>query len=246
MQRLTGKVLTLFLILFISTASFSQKRLIDNQFSGMGYLGIGLSVLNLSALQEQLRASSIIYPALTENMFQFGAGGLFTIRNWIISGEGAGLSTTGQSNDGYESKLTGGYVKLETGYVMYRNKRWTVFPLIGIGGGILEFRINREVNNQPFGDILDKPMTGTMLTSNNLFASAVLGADYQITVSSEDADEGNIVVGFRAGYNTPLKVYDWKISGTSTTLADGPDTGLEGMFISIIVGISGANFEDED
>ncbi|HPG42127.1 MAG TPA: hypothetical protein PLP19_07960 [bacterium] len=246
MRRLTGKVLTIVLILFITTAVYSQQRPITDQFSGTGYLGIGLSILNLSALQEQLRASSIIYPALSENMFQFGAGGLFTIRNWIISGEGAGLSTTGQSNDGYKSKLSGGYVKLETGYVMYRNKHWTVFPLIGIGGGVLEFRINKEINDQPFGEILDKPVTGTMLTSNNLFASAVLGADYQISVSSEDSDEGNIVIGLRAGYNVPIKVFDWKIAGTETTLTDGPETGLEGMFISIVVGISGANFEDED
>ncbi len=238
-------VIPLFIILGC-TSVYGQKRQIVNQFSGMGYLGIGVSVLNLSALQEQLRASSIIYPSLSENMFQFGAGGMFTIKNWVISGEGAGLSTTQQGSSGYKSSLTGGYVKLETGYVLYRNKHWTIFPLVGIGGGILQYKINQDVQKQPFVDILNRPGTGTNLTSNNLFASAVLGADYQIKVSSNDADEGNIIVGFRAGYNTPLKVYDWKISGTSTTLTGGPDTGLEGPFISIIVGISGGNFEDED
>ncbi len=50
------------LIIFIFfTSAFSQKRQIVNQFTGMGYLGIGMSVMNLSAFLKPKLKKSVLF-----------------------------------------------------------------------------------------------------------------------------------------------------------------------------------------
>ncbi len=241
------KIRILLVMLFVlSTMNSVYSRTLKNRFTGMGYVSIGQDYLNTTEFKTILQSSTLQYPDPMESLFAFGGGGLFLINKWVISGEGAGLSSAQATTNGYKTKLSGGFVKLEFGRLLFENRYLHIYPLLGIGSCVFSYKINKDTNNMFFEDIINSPLTGTSLSTNNFFLNAALGIDYNINLRGSDIDEANLVFGIRIGYNYSMDAKEWKINGTSTNLSNGPDIGLEGLYFNLIFGVSGSNFEDED
>jgi len=237
----------LFITVFLlSIMNNVYSRTLKNRFTGMGYVTIGQHYLNITDFKSRLASSSIKYPEPLEYQYAFGGGGLFLIGKYVIAFEGVGLSTTQESNNGYKSKLDGGFVKLETGYLLFENKLFHIFPLVGVGSNLFNYKINKDTRNVSFEDLINNPQTGTSMSTNNFFINAALGIDYNINMRGSEIEEANFVIGLRLGYNFSMVEKEWKINETSTNLSNGPGIGLEGPYFNIILGISGSNFEDEE
>jgi len=240
-----GKHILFITLIFFITMNNVWGRTLKNRFSGMGYVTIGQHSLNTSEFDTILQSSNLLYPEPVKSLFEFGGGGLFLINKWVISGEGAGVSSAQEFINGYQTKLNGGFVRLEFGRLLYENSYLHIFPLLGIGNCVYSYKINKDINETTFGDIINEPLTGTALSTSNLFVNAAIGADYNINLSGSDIDAANLVFGIRIGYNYSLGAKDWKVNGLSTNLTNGPDIGLEGLYINLIFGVSGSNFQDE-
>ncbi|MBN2412997.1 hypothetical protein JXQ31_15020 [candidate division KSB1 bacterium] len=243
MQRIR---ILLIIVMIFSTISSVSGRTLKNRFTGMGYVTIGQQYINTTGFKSILQSSTIQYPDPVESLFAFGGGGLFLINKWVVSGEGAGLSSAQETTNGYKTKLGGGFVKLELGRLLFENKSLHIYPLLGVGSCVFNYKINKDTKDLVFEDIINNPLTGTNMSTNNFFFNASLGIDYNINLRGSDIDEANIVFGIRAGYNYSTGAGDWKINGTSENLPEGPDIGLEGLYFNLIFGISGSNFEDEE
>ena len=233
------------LMIFITINSV-WGRTLKNRFTGMGYVTIGQHSLNITEFESILQSSQLLYPDPVNSLVEFGGGGLFLINKWVISGEGAGVSSVQETTGSYQTKLSGGFVKLEFGRLLYENSYLHIFPLLGIGNCVYNYKINKDLNESTFGDIINEPLTGTSLSTSNLFVNAALGVDYNINLRGSDIDAANLVFGIRIGYNYSLGAKEWNINGMSANLSNGPDIGLDGLYINIMFGISGSNFQDDE
>ena len=236
----------IFMLGILLSANSVNSRTLKNRFTGMGYVTIGQQTLNSKEFKTILQTSTVQYPKPPVSLFEFGGGGLFLINKWVISGEAAGVSSPQETTEDNQSRLSGGFVKLEFGRMLFENRYLHVFPLLGAGNCLYNYKINKDTNELSFKDIINDPLTGTSLSTNNFFVNAAIGINYNINLRGSEIDEANLVFGVRIGYNYSLGANDWSINGTSTNLSEGPDIGLEGLYINLMFGISGSNFQDEE
>jgi hypothetical protein len=111
---------------------FSQETTANKVSGGLGYFMIGYASLDLGNMNSLFKENG--YPELNNSSFTFGGGGHFIFKNFIIGGEGHGISGSKSSNTHYDVKMGGGYGFFNLGYILYHNPTVNVYPLLGIGG----------------------------------------------------------------------------------------------------------------
>ncbi len=234
------------ILVIYSSILLAQKRFVDNDLSGLAFVSLGTHNINLEEFDTALASSSLPYPPLETSMYTFGAGGVIIIKDWIISAEGSGLLANSKTFGDYNSKLSGGYVTLNTGFLLAKSRSFMIYPLVGIGGGSINYKIYQEPDDMIFADVLENPSTETSLNNKSIYMNLAMSLHYNIHTFRDDRDSGNFFIGAKAGYKATIKSFDWYIQGTSTKLAEGPITGLDGYYIEFVFGIGGFNFSDVD
>ena len=208
---------------------------------GMAYVSLGSQVVNFNEFQTALDHSTISYPVLPEYMYTFGTGGVFFIKDWVVALEGDGFFSTTETFGPYQSRLSGGYVTLDTGFLLRRTKTFIVYPLLGIGGASLSYKIFQDPGSLSFAQILDNPQNEVTLNNKSIFFHIAMAAQLHFNFSTGE-ESGNFFLGIRGGYKTTVKAFDWYIQGTATRLTDSPVIDLDGYYIQLMIGLSGENF----
>lgn len=232
-------VILVIVMLALPAAACTQAEESETRGEGRGYFMFGGNQLDMDDLNLRLKESGLT--RFSDNYLSLGGGGHAIVNDRIVIG-GEGHALLGRTKSSmvhdtdYGSKFSAGYGFFDLGYVILRGGGLDVYPLLGIGGGGISMKIvESEVGS--FGDLLDDPSRGSKLSTWDFMINLGLGIDYLFVLGGTERGEGGLVLGLRGGYVYSPFEADWKFEGE--TLPGGPDLGITGPYVRILIGGGG-------
>jgi len=226
----------LLLIISFLWANFTQGQKIKAtsiESGGMGYSILGKSFINLGDLNSHLESRG--YTAMSDNFFTVGGGGHAIMGNrWIIGGEGFSLLGDDVTGNNHKQSITIGCGFFNLGYVVYSIHDLIVYPMLGIGGGGMSFKISEDISSVTFDNILDDPERNTEITTSEFLLDLGGGISYLLSFGKDETDMGGMFIGIRGGYMISPFRGDWMLDDIEITGA--PDMGIKGPYIRIMIG----------
>lgn len=236
MKSLAGRGL----VIFLAAVSAGQASAAGTG-RGMLYFDFGLHSNRMGDFQSYLDRSALGYPTLAKTFWTVGGGGMFMGRGLVVGLEGVCLLDRRRAANGRASELGGAFGVLQVGYTLIESERFTLYPLLGLGGGAFSWRVQNEVRPESFEDAIRDPEKGSSLLNASFILQAALGADYWIRVKSGERATGYIVIGLRLGYAYSPFGRNWELltADQAVELADGPMLGITGPFVRLVIGCGG-------
>ena len=211
------------------------------EIGGMGYSIFGRSFLDLKDFNAKLESNG--YSAITENFFSVGGGGHGIIKNkFIIGGEGHSLLGGGTTVGTYENSLIINYGFLDFGYIIYSVGELRLYPLIGLGGGGMKFKISEKLTSLSFDDILDTPDRNSEISKSSFLLNLAFGLDYLLKFAEDEKGRGGMLLGLRAGYCVSPFKSNWNMG--EIEISGVPDLGFTGPYIRLMIGGGGIGIEE--
>lgn len=240
MKRLVSFLICVLIIPFIfSVPAAAQDDSDDTNYEdnqGRGYFMFGAHFLDIDDLNARL--SNLGYTEFPSYFYTIGGGGHGILESGIvIGGEGHALLNRKETTGTFNSSLGGGYGFFNLGYAVYKQNDFTVYPLIGIGGGTVTMKIT-DSEAPLFDDVIADPKRTAELSTGGFLLDLSVGMDYLFRVGT-DEDEGGFMFGLRAGYTFSPSDSDWKMNGNQ--INGGPDFGVAGPYIRLMIGGGGGN-----
>ncbi len=229
----------IYTIVFLLGTCFQGRtqEMKPNRLSGgVGYFMAGYTGFNLGSMNTQLTNNG--YPELTNGSFTFGGGGHFVHKNFIIGGEGHGLSNSSASNTNYNLNISGGYGFFNLGYILYHNPTLNIYPMLGFGGGGASIAIT-DKNKLPenFDDLLDDPTRESYITNGGFMINFSIGADFFISGIKTESASGGWLMGIKAGYILNTGGDDWYFNNEKIT--GSPNADISGPYVRLTFGGGG-------
>lgn len=198
------------------------------------YFLVGGDLLNQGKLNNYLDQRAL--PALGENYFTIGLGGHIIHDRFVIGLEVQKfIEKKHITTREFNTSIMGKYWLLNLGYLLYSRKGFMIYPLLGMGLGELNLRVI-ENNISSFEDIT-MYQRGSESRTMSLLINMGWGFDYFINFNEKRKGQNNIVVGVRVGYKISAVKFDWSVNHIQ--VADGPNAGLCGVYLKVIVGLGG-------
>jgi len=220
----------------VPSTGFSQATSSGSSI-GLGYSMFGRNILDLDAFNSRLNIKG--YSKISENFFSVGGGGHAILSNKIlIGGEGHSILGDETTNGNSKSSLTGGYGLFDIGYLIYAKHQLRFYPMLGIGGGGMTFRIRQQPASLTFDEVLDNPERGVELSTNGFILSFSVGVDYLLLVGGDESGKGGFVFGIRAGYVVSPFKRDWMLD--ELELTNAPEVNITGPFFTLMFGGGGS------
>ncbi len=232
-------IMGILMILSAVTVWPADYSLKSGEHEGRGYLLLGGGTLDIGKLNDRLSQNG--YSRFSDNFFSIGGGGHGVVRRLIIGGEGFALVTSDNeafiSGKPYKTSLTGGCGFFNLGYTVFRKNTFSIYPLLGIGGGGFVLNIT-DRTTASFSDVLSSPGRSSQLSSGAFLLSASIGADYLVSPREmRDGRRGGLLLGFRLGYIFAPVTSHWNLDNME--VFGGPKTGITGPFFHFMIGGGG-------
>lgn len=222
--------------LFSTTAQGQIFRQRTPESGGMGYSIFGGSTLDIDALNSRLERSG--YSAISDNFFSTGGGGHWIFNNGVvIGGEVQTLLGDEAISGNYNHSVTAGYGIFNVGYNVYRMNQLRLYPLLGLGGGVLNFKISETPASLSFDEVLENPERSVQLSTGGFLLSFAVGMDYLLPLGKDETGIGGFVFGIRAGYTLYPFKSGWVLDDID--ISGAPDMGITGPFMRLTFGGGG-------
>ena len=162
-------------------------------------------------------------------------GGFQIVLDRIILG-GSTFSQSGfrtASSQGQTIGVSSGYGLLNLGYVLWQEKNFSLYPILGIGSGsskissseslakLFTFNSTTEVNE---------------LSSSQIIMDLGLGADYLLDFNGDPAHASGLLVGLKLGYVFVPSPPQWEMGGKPFG-GSIPNLNSQGPYLSISLGL---------
>jgi opacity protein-like surface antigen len=151
--------------------------------------------------------------------------------NWAFTSDFESVSDASRMN------VKSRYWLFNYGFDVVQWKGLSVYPYLGIGAGHMEISISEE-QGASFDDVLQNPGRGVVMNQTSLVLSASLGIDYRFKIKESKKKTSFFTVGLRAGYLFQPHAGAWET--TSAEIYSGPEKGLQGPVVQLLLGISGS------
>jgi hypothetical protein len=239
-KRNRSMFLLVVMALIISSSDlYAQDSGQTSKIGGVGYFIFGGKMINLSSLNTKLESKG--YPKVSNNFISLGGGGHFTIKRFIIGGEGHGFFSKETQNIGYRASIGGGYGFFNVGYLVYHTKGLSVYPLLGLGGGAISLELAEKGISPSFDDLLSNPRGQSVVSVGGFLVNLAVGLDYFLALGRSERGEGGLDFGLRLGYIFSPLMGSWRMSGVA--VSGGPSVAPTGPFIRLTIG--GGGFRQE-
>lgn len=228
-----------FAILISSVQPVSAQENTSNgkHYGGFGYFLGGYQTMDLSALNDAMMQKG--YPELQNGSVSIGGGGYYLLRNWMIGGEGCGLPGSTSENASYKVSLGGGYGFFNVGYLVLKTPGFSLYPIVGIGGGGMTVALREKTANTPaFGQILDDPGRETYLNNGGFMLNFSLLAHYLVLGTKTTDGSGGFILGLKAGFILNLDGDNWYLD--NQTMSQTPASSISGPYFSLVIGGGGS------
>ena len=117
----------------------------------------------------------------------------------------------------------------------------TFTPLLGLGGGGLQLEI-LEHGVPSFDDVLRDPGRSSRLSTSAFLVDVGASVDFMLTTRQMGSARGGPVFGLRAGYVFAPYKGDWRLE--SNDVIGGPEVGLTGAYVRLLLGAGGMQNRD--
>jgi hypothetical protein len=241
--RKTAVVFSVIVAVLLSAAvSQGQEEAAEmKEEGGMGYSIFGNSMIDVENLNAKLESNG--YTKLSESYFCVGGGGHSIInKRWIIGGEAYSLLGDDVTGANFKASTIIFQGFASVGYIVFAKKGFSVYPLIGLGGGSMTLTFSEKEATYSFDDVLIDPRRGTTLTAGGFLINLALGVDYYLKMGENKEGHGGFLFGVRAGYTLAPSKAGWGMFDNELTGA--PEISMTGPFVRIIFG--GGGFEKKD
>jgi opacity protein-like surface antigen len=187
------------------------------------------------------------YAALPRDLFQLGGGFYVVTAGMMIGVDGYALLSERQTSGTRELRTTAGAGFLTLGLPLVNRPRARFYPMGGIGGAGLRFRIDQaagsgvgpDANNPTFLQVLRDPGQVSRMTAGSLALTAGVGLDIVPAGLHRGRRGGThgFMLGLRAGYQWTPYTSDWRMY--DLRIIGGPTQLMSGWYVRAAVGGSG-------
>jgi len=241
-KRITFVIITMIAVNIILLRSAQSKD--NNLKSGRGDVILGVNHIILEVnhidihdLNTTLKRNG--YSPFSDKIIGIGLGRHDIIKNrFVYEGNCTYYfprslnSTVGTVK--YKSSLSGFLGFYNIGYLLYSQRGFAVFPLMGFGFGMMKITIN-EREKQTLNEILENPRGSTVEIYLHSVANFALGIDKLLyIIKKEENFEKGIGIGIRLGYRCSLGKPYW------SNVTGRPGLFFTGPYVSVMFG-SGYN-----
>ena len=227
-------ILTMIIVNIILVTS-TQGRCDENEKrSKLGYVILEGNSMDIQDLNTTLGNKG--YSKFPDNFFGIGFGGReinkSKYKRFIFDDSYAVFYFPREKNSivdnkKYNSSLCGFSGVFNIGYVIYEKNNLKIFPLWGMGGGIMRMRITEK---RSFDDVVDNPKGSAVITHGISILSLSVGVEKMFGKKEVEKGERFWMIGIRFGYRHCPDEYDWK------NVIGGPDISMTGPFCLVMIG----------
>ncbi|MCF8304084.1 MAG: hypothetical protein K9I94_12470 [Bacteroidales bacterium] len=200
---------------------------------GMGYFMVGPGMMQWDELNTEFPAE---YPELENTSIEFGGGGFFAVSNFIIGGEGGGLSERTFDNQNYNVTTSGGFGMFQLGYMVFNRKNFTLYPLVGYGGKDIFLKITED-RDIDWNELVANPRQSTELQLSSSLLDLGIGFNYFALGGGSEKGYGGFSIGLRAGYQMAFEDNDWKYDNGD--VYEAPDFDMSHFYVRLTIGGGG-------
>ena len=222
-------------ISLVAQEETEEKTKKTKEFGGMGFFHFGYNQVDLNSLNSLLSNNG--YTKFPTNYLSFGGGGWAVIRNFVIGGQGHGLSGGTVTGAAYSSEIEMGYGFFDLGYMVVSGKNLKVYPVLGLGGGGVTVRINEIGTTPTFDDVLKDPKRSVELSSNGFLTKLEVNFDYILNNTGSNEGNGGFILGLTIGYTYSPSNNGWEMN--ERDISGGPVTGVNGFYARLKIGGGG-------
>jgi opacity protein-like surface antigen len=210
------------------------KTFIKKSRVNAAYVMGSINYLNVNRLNSFLESKGL--PTVGGYYSSFGLGG-HVIHNKLVAGLELvhTLEKKGPKTMDFKTSASAKYGVLNFGYLLHYKKGLMLYPYVGVGVGKLTLRIT-ENNIDSFEDITGY-QKGSEAKTTNFLINTGIALDFFYKYNERKKGQNNLVVGFRAGCIFSPYRRHWRVNHTQ--VPDGPDSGIYGPYIRIVIGLGG-------
>lgn len=228
-------VVAVFLLL-TNMAQSQENLLVVKENGGMGYSMFGSATIGISDLNAKLEEKG--YSTMSDNFFSVGGGGHSIINNkFIIGGEGHTLLGEEVSSGNFRNSTNITYLFANLGYVVYSIKDLRIYPLLGLGGGVMNLSIAEKTSSVSMDDILDNPKREVSISKGGFLLNLSVGIDYLLCFGQDETGRGGMLLGIRAGYTLSPFKSGWTLNDID--VEGSPEMGMSGPYVRFMIGGGG-------
>lgn len=217
------KYFTCIMLMLLLSGSFSHAAELPEIEGAIAGMNIGMGKLDVSHLNSKLSRNG--FPSITDNYAFLGFEGYGIINNWLLGGEGFGITVreADLSSTDSEMHISGAAVLVKGGYIVYEKNSFRVYPTAGIGYGNLQLAINRK-EDLTLDEILNGPEGYGFVTVYGALLDVSIGVSHAIEKERKGHYSG-IMIGANIGY---MHSFGMDFNGT--------DVGISGPYVNLTVG----------
>ncbi|PKL76864.1 MAG: hypothetical protein CVV27_08100 [Candidatus Melainabacteria bacterium HGW-Melainabacteria-1] len=195
---------------------------------------LGYSRTDLTALNSSMQAKG--YLPFSQDALSLGGSLQVVIHRVITEFEGNVALIAPSLNDNFTASLTTGSFLLNFGYQFRPVRNLSIYPLVGIGMGLMDLSFTRRNLQPSFDEFLDNPGRQGRIDNLTLALNAALGLDWR--------SDWGFQIGLRGGYLWSLPSNWWSLtdvysdedSNRSIPIAGGPSVSLSGPYLKVMMG----------
>ena len=230
---ITFALAVVIVILFSNISQAQEMTPAAKESAGMGYSMFGRGTIGIEDLNAQLESAG--YSRMSDNFFSAGGGGHAIVNSrFVIGGEGHALLGESVTSGNYQSSVNMSYLFFDLGYVVFSNRDLRVYPLLGLGGGSMNFRIIEEATSLSMDEILANPDRGVQISTGGFLLNLAIGVDYLLNFSGDKNDRAGMFFGIRAGYTISPAKGSWAMD--EIEISGAPEIGMTGPYIRFMIG----------
>lgn len=222
------------LLLSISPAAKAEPGFNLEAFDGVkAYYQPGFSFLDTGAFNRTLEGAG--FTPLSGTLISQGASAHIILERVLLGASGQsiqGFRTT--ASQGGSLSVSGGYGLFQLGYQVWAKDGFSLYPILGIGGGQLQISGSDSLNNL-FG--LSPTSAINRLETSQVILDLGLGGDYLIDLNGDPHQRSGLLVGLKLGYvfvpSPPQWEHNRQVVGGSAL----PQLSSQGPYISLSLGM---------
>lgn len=228
------KTLMGLLFLSLSPAAWAQPALNLDAFDGVkAYYQPGFAFLDTGPLNRTLEGAG--FSPLSSTFITQGGGAHLVLERVILGASGQslqGFRTT--SSQGGSLSVSGGYGLFQLGYQVWAEDGFSLYPILGIGGGHLQINGSEGLNSL-FG--LSQNTAINRLETSQVVLDLGLGADYLIDLNGDSNHRSGLLVGLKMGYVFVPSPPQWENNRQVVSGSALPNLSSQGPYISLSLGL---------